>query len=56
MSEEIKKAIISKSMIDASNQIYDEISEMVDSGDLDRMVDAELKSEETIWDKIQGLF
>ena len=53
---EIKKAIIDKSIHDASNEVEREIDQMMESGEFDRMVDSELKKSETFFDKVLNLY
>jgi len=48
--EEAKEGLI------IAQNIHNEISESIESGEMNREIDAELKAEETFWDKILNVF
>ena len=52
MSEELKRS----TGTNVEHEIAAEMVEMVDSGELDEMVDAEMKSEESFMDKVLNIF
>jgi len=52
MSEKIRESVATN----VEHEIANEVIEMVDSGELDEMVDAEMKNEESFIDKILNIF
>jgi hypothetical protein len=54
--EKIKQAIIDKAMLDAAMEINEEITEKIESGQLDIEIDKELKAEQTWWERLLDRF
>jgi hypothetical protein len=54
--EKIKQAIIDKAMLDAAMEINEEITEKIESGQLDIEIDKELKAEQTWWERLFDRF
>ena len=52
MSEKIKESVATN----VEHEIANEMIEMVESGELDALVDAEMEKEETFIDKILNIF
>jgi hypothetical protein len=52
MSEQLRESVAAN----VEAEIVNEVFEMVESGELDEMVDAEMKREESFTDKILNIF
>ena len=52
MSEKLKRSIATK----AEHELATEVIEMVESGELDELVDSEMKKDESFIDKILNIF